>query len=74
MDNIKFITGFNNGYLLAKYEPQLLSVVSINLEVSNEYIGGLILGKNQFELEQRNELDKMRQKSRSRENELGNEL
>ena len=49
--NKTFIHGFNNGYLLARYEPTLLATVVKNLRPANDYLAGLFSGKQHYELE-----------------------
>lgn len=47
----QFIKGFNNGYLLAKHEPQLLKqLLTINRD-NNEYLKGVASGKKEHDLE-----------------------
>ncbi|MCC6754000.1 MAG: hypothetical protein IT266_08470 [Saprospiraceae bacterium] len=64
----QFITGFNSGYLLAEYEPQLLSSLLKDIQSGNSYFSGLSLGQNEYEFEQSNtnlnELAQLRQKYR----------
>lgn len=40
MGNEKYIKGFNDGYLLKKYKPQLLENI-LNITSTNDYIQGL---------------------------------
>lgn len=47
----KFIAGFNSGYLLAKYEPKLLTSLISNISPINSYISGITSGKKEYELE-----------------------
>lgn len=44
--------GFNNAYLLANYEPDLLSQIIPSLQPSNQYFSGFFAGKGQWEIEQ----------------------
>jgi len=56
----KFIKGFNHGYILAKHEPDILSKIVKNLNSTNDYIQGIVSGKEEFELEKsRTHLDDM---------------
>ncbi len=71
----QFIKGFNAGYFLAEYEPQLLTSLLKNIQPTNSYISGLSFGQKEYELElQTNHLDdlkKIRNKGKnSREAEL----
>ena len=72
--NKTFTSGFNNGYLLTKYEPNLLSQLVRNLHITNEYFHGFFPGKEEFEQERtRNTLDELkslREQSFGRENGL----
>lgn len=68
--NLKqFISGFNNGYLLAKYESVMLARLLEGAQPINSYISGLLYGQKEYELEQTkgqtNELELMRQKTRN---------
>ena len=48
-----FARGFNNGYLIAKYEPELASKLNFPADDKNIYIEGLSGGKKQYEEEMR---------------------
>ncbi|HRG33568.1 MAG: hypothetical protein WBP33_07570 [Saprospiraceae bacterium] len=65
----QFINGFNSGYLLAKYEPQMLTTLFNNIQPMNSYISGLYFGQQEFELEQTKnqirDLSKLRQTTRN---------
>jgi len=56
----QFVSGFNNGYLLAKFEPLLISQLLINAKPVNNYIKGLSCGQNEFILERENEIGNLR--------------
>lgn len=49
-DNL-FIKGFNQGYLLAEYEPQFLLTLLKGIKPINSYIIGLSVGHKEFEIE-----------------------
>jgi hypothetical protein len=49
--------GFNAGYLLAKYQPDLFPQ-TLKTEPVTPYITGLFAGKKQFEVEKRIDKDK----------------
>lgn len=72
MDNheLQFIEGFNSGYLLAKHKPDIASKLTDLLNPENDFCGGLISGKNEYELEktraQEKELLDIRNKSKER--------
>ena len=78
MDTEKqYQTGFNNGYLLAKHEPELLTEISKNLSPSNDYIEGIFSGKEQYEIEQtrtqETELEQIRARTKERDRGLERE-
>jgi len=56
MDNNekKYIVGFNNGYLIARYHPDLFEKLEKNLDSKNEYLQGLLFGKREHEVEKNN--------------------
>jgi len=57
----QFIAGFNSGYLLAEYEPVLLTSLLSNISPINSYISGMSFGQKEFELEHRlDEISKLR--------------
>ncbi len=54
----QFISGFNSGYLLAQYEPEMLTSLLTQIRPENSYISGMTFGKREYELElQTNQLD-----------------
>lgn len=70
----QFITGFNTGYLLAEYEPQILTELLKRIQPINSYISGVSFGQKEFELDQTkthlNQVDRIRLKTRNdRDNE-----
>jgi len=46
-----FIKAFNNGYLLAKHEPELAAKLTEQKNDNSEYFKGLVSGKKEFEKE-----------------------
>jgi hypothetical protein len=66
INETQFIAGFNVGYLLAEFEPQILNTVLKKIQPINSYLTGISFGRKEFELEQSksqlNELEKIRQK------------
>ena len=71
----QFITGFNNGYLLAQYEPEMLTSLLTQISPVNSYISGMTYGKKEYELElqskQLDDLGRLRNKGKDdREAEL----
>jgi hypothetical protein len=77
MNEEKYIKGFNNGYVLAEHKPELLKAVTQNLPPANEYVEGILDGKEQFKLEktqeQISEIEQLRNRTGSKENELSKE-
>lgn len=68
----EFIAGFNSGYLIAEYEPLILTALLKQIHPINSYIYGMSLGQKEYELEvskiQLNELGQMRQKTSREKN------
>lgn len=77
MSEEKYTKGFNSGYILAGHKPELLQTVTQNLPPTNDYVTGLMDGKEQLELEktkdQMSEMEQLRNRFNGRENELGRE-
>lgn len=77
MESEKFVTAFNNGYLLARYEPNLLNTITRGLSPTNIYLEGLFAGKYQFELEinkdQFFELLRLRERAQYNQNDFEND-
>jgi len=48
----QFIAGFNNGYLLAKFESQILNSVLKDITPNNSYILGMSSGQKEYKLRQ----------------------
>jgi len=46
-----YIQGFNNGYLLAKHDPELATKLTAQTNDQSDYFQGLISGKNEYDLE-----------------------
>ncbi|MBK6544239.1 MAG: hypothetical protein IPO78_10095 [Saprospiraceae bacterium] len=64
----QFIAGFNSGYLLAEYDPQLLTSLLKNIQPIDSYISGMSFGQKEYELglvkNHLNELTQIRQVNR----------
>ena len=71
LDEKQLIRGFNNGYLLAKYEPHISLKFTEDKPLSNSYIRGMILGQTEFKMEltqsRLNELNQLRNQSNEKE-------
>jgi hypothetical protein len=50
-----FINGFNNGYLIAEHEPELAAQLIKVPNEHNEYFNGIVLGKQEFDMEKKRE-------------------
>lgn len=48
-----YTKGFNNGYLLAKHEPEIAAKLTASPNEQNHYFRGLIFGKQEYEKEVR---------------------
>ena len=48
---LDFTKGYNSGYLLAKYKPELAKLVIKDLQVANDYNKGLVQGHKEFQKE-----------------------
>ena len=74
----QYSNGFNNGYQLSKYEPDLLSKLIKNIQPSAGYLEGFFSGKEEYEIEKAKEklddLDRLRKTPKERGQELGREL
>ncbi len=74
----QFISAFNNGYVIAKYEPQLLEVVTKNLTSTNTYLEGFFGGKeqyaNEYTQDKLTDLDKLRAHTQEKDKEMGRDF
>ena len=77
MNEEKYIKGFNSGYILAEHKAELLEAVTKNIPNGNEYIEGIKDGKEQLKIEkvqeQVKDIEDLRCRSSSKENELERE-
>jgi hypothetical protein len=77
MNEEKYTNGFNSGYILAGHKPELLQTVTKHLPPINDYMTGLLDGKEQLEQEktqdQVSEIEELRNRNNGREDELGRE-
>jgi hypothetical protein len=48
-----YIRGFNSGYMVAKYEPDLAAKIVTYKNEHSHYFTGFVLGKEEFEREAR---------------------
>lgn len=64
----QFITGFNSGYLLAKYEPQMLTILLKDAQPVNYYLQGMSSGQKEYELRRikkhMDELEQIRERNK----------
>jgi hypothetical protein len=63
----QFTRGFNSGYLLAKYLPELKSKISKGLNDESSYIKGFLLGAKECEVQKMNELKRVRTQSKGKQ-------
>ncbi len=57
-----YIKGFNRGYTMTKYLPDLSASILNNIGSTNDFIEGFSFGKKEYEHEQaRNQLDELNQ-------------
>lgn len=67
---IKYIEGFNSGYLLAEHKSELLKNISKSIKPANEYLEGFLDGKEQKEnervKEQLYDLNELRENSQDK--------
>lgn len=72
IDEKLFTIGFNSGYCLAKFEPQVLASLLRNIRPLNSFIVGMASGQKEYELGKvkinLDELESLRQKSRDPNN------
>lgn len=62
LNETQFVTGFNSGYLLAKYEPQMLNALLKDIQPINSYVQGMSSGQKEYELLQtKSHLDELEQ-------------
>jgi len=68
----QFIKGFNSGYILAKFEPQMLNLLLKSLKPVSSYISGMRFGQKEYELELKqshlDEFIQLRQKTSNEKN------
>lgn len=51
MNESQFIRGFNCGYVLARFEPQLLISVLDNIQSNTSFVNGIKLGQVEYQQE-----------------------
>jgi hypothetical protein len=51
-DDSTYIKGFNNGYIISKFSPNLFKSISDTLSISNPYTEGMKDGQEEYEIEQ----------------------
>lgn len=66
----QYIQAFNNGYVLAKHEPDFLNLLIRNLTPTNNYLQGFFSGRKQVDMENnKNHLSEL-QLLRNRSNDI----
>lgn len=67
----QFIRGFNHGYLLARYLPDLMSKIVKSINSTSDYFQGFFSGEKEWDLENSRSqvagLNRIRTESKSRE-------
>jgi hypothetical protein len=75
MENARYLTGFNHGYLMARYEPAIMQSIGKSIFPQGEYLAGFCLGRQEYEREQERErlsdLKKIRDRSRDLDRDMG---
>jgi hypothetical protein len=70
-----YTKGFNHGYIMAKYLPNLLVKVLNGLSPTSDYLSGFFSGKEEYELEysqkQLDQLRSLRDNANNQERDLG---
>lgn len=62
-----FIKGFNSGYIIAKYEPELSQKIA-GLEVQNDdFVNGIRLGQSEYAMEKAKKKLKAKKKDANKE-------
>lgn len=68
----QYIKGFNHGYILAEYDPELAKQIVKHPNVQSEYFKGIVSGKQEFDLSKiKQRLNKTSQKQSSKSIEKG---
>jgi len=70
----QFAKGFNSGYIIAKYLPELANTMTKNFKPTTDYMRGFLSGTQQLSLERGKELKRIRLRSQSKGRELGDDL
>ena len=73
-----YIKGFNRGYTITKYLPDLSAPILNNIDSTNDFIEGFSSGKKEYEQEktrtQLDELKQIRNQSQERNKDLERDL
>ena len=70
----QFTRGFNSGYLLAKYLPELKSKINKSLTGGSDYSKGFLFGAREYEFERGSELERVRNKSKNKDRTIGKNI
>jgi len=60
MEENKYIKGFNSGYLMRKFKPELYKQMVQGMESSSDYSTGIVDGGGQYETERTHQQIKQR--------------
>lgn len=70
-----YVRGFNHGYILAKYLPELVTKLIKTVAPITDYTEGFFSGKEEYEIEytraQIDELNNLRNRSKDQDRDLG---
>jgi hypothetical protein len=70
-EEAEFTRGFNNGYVIGKYDPELAKELQGSIKLDSQLASGLYHGLNQYALEQERErikqLDELRKRSKDKD-------
>jgi len=74
-ENLTYVKGFNDGYKLAKFQPELFEKLKESLSQDNEYDTGILAGAEQWQQEKEKqrlaELDQLGDREPEQEIERG---
>ncbi len=70
----QFAKGFNSGYIIAKYLPDLAKTMTKDFKPTTDYMQGFLCGTEELSLERGRELRTIRGRGKGKERELGKDL
>lgn len=73
-----YVQGFNSGYLIAKYRPELSAKLVKNVSSPNSFYEGLLSGSKEYALEntrtQLSDIARLRDQARGQEKDLDRDI